>query len=122
MADLRWRNEFGGVGEGGMDRIQCELSSFLGGRLWGRESAWEKFCSIKKFICGSSLGLGEEMDFFSLYLMSNYRTSKTQHRDCMVNTMVIPLWVRDVHEPACKPNHGHFGEIEWFTYVESRPF
>lgn len=37
----------------------------------------ENLCSMKRFICGSSLGLEEEMDFFPLYLVSNDRTSKT---------------------------------------------
>ena len=28
--------------------------------------------------------------------MPNDRTSRTQHPDCVVKTLVIPLWVRDV--------------------------
>ena len=46
-----------------------------------------------------SLSLEEEMEkknFFFLYYMPNDRTSRTQHPDCVVKTLVIPLWVRDV--------------------------
>ena len=34
--------------------------------------------------------------FLFLYYMPNDRTSRTQHPDCVVKTLVIPLWVRDV--------------------------
>lgn len=50
---------------------------------------------LKNFICDSSLGLEEGNGIFFIYFVSNYKTSKIQHPDCVVNTMIIPLWVKE---------------------------
>lgn len=87
-------------------RSQGGRARWQGGRVLE-----ENFAQLKKKNCGLYLGLGKEMEKNFLYLMRSYKLYKTQHPDCVVNTMVIPLWARETfHEPTCKSNHGfqHF--------------